>query len=171
MPPSVAARIQNSPNVIPQAALIDQRNGKPKRVPKWLQTAIRLIHTGECTTVSAAAERVNVTRTHLSRCLSMPHVQVFIAQQRARELDHMTMRATARLGELMESKSDHVAGDITKHVLAIKGISPPSERHGVQVNVNVTPGYIVKLRHAADAQVIDGEAINVDTAAIDNKGK
>jgi hypothetical protein len=171
MPRSIQARLDQSPEVISGADLIDKRDGKPKRVPKKIQRAITLIFTGKCRYAADAAKDVGLTPEHLSRMMRKPHVQVFIAQERARILSDGSMRAASRLVSLVDAESEHVSLQASQHVLAIQGIAPPSERHGVQVNVNVTPGYIVKLRHAPDAPVIDGEAISVDTAAIDNKGK
>ena len=57
---------------------------KIKPVSKKLRHAFDLLERGECRDIKAAAERVKLTREHLSRSLRLPHVQVFIAR-RARE--------------------------------------------------------------------------------------
>lgn len=159
------------PDVIPERALIDKRTGKPKRVSKTAKQLIRLVISGECKTVQAAAERVGMHGDWARRMMSLPHVQVFIADERRRTIAQASLRAAGRLSELIDAESEHVSLQASQHVLAIEGISPPERGHGVQVNVNVTPGYIVKLRHAEGAE-LDGQAIDVtDTAAIENKGK
>lgn len=171
MPRSILKRIDQTPDVVAETDLIHKGTGKPLRIPKRIKDAILNILSGKAKNATIAAEQVGLSREHLYRMLSRAHVQVFIADERRKTIAQASLRAAGRLTELIDAESEHVSLQASQHVLAIEGISPPSERHGVQVNVNVTPGYIVKLRHAADAQVIDGEAINVDTAAIDNKGK
>lgn len=164
MPRNIQARLDQSPEVIPATDLIDKRDGKPKRVPRKVQRAITLIFTGKCRYANDAAREVGISPEHLSRMMRKAHVQVFIAQERARILSDGSMRAASRLVSLVDAASEHVSLQASTHVLAIQGISPPSDRQGVQVNVNVTPGYVVKLRHAEWAE-LEGSAIDVTPGA------
>lgn len=50
----------------------------------------------------------------------------------------------ARLEALIDSASDHVAFDASKHVLAIAGIKPVAEPQ-VSVNIDVRAGYVIDL--------------------------
>lgn len=160
MPPSIRKRIDHVPDVLDGNELVHKRTGKPLRIPKRVKTAILAILSGAAKNATIAAEQVGLSREHLSRMINRPHVQVFIAEERRRTIAQASLRAAARLGDLIDAESEHVSLQASQHVLAIEGISPPSERHGVQVNVNVTPGYVVKLRHAPDAAPGDG-AIDV----------
>lgn len=152
----VTDRLAQSRDVISGADLIDKRDGKPKRVPKRVQQAIRLLLEGRHRYAADAAKAVGLSREHLSRMLQKPHVEVFVASERRKTIAQASLRAAGRLTELIDAESEHVSLQASQHVLAIEGISPPSNSHGVQVNVNVTPGYVVKLRHAPDAAPGDG---------------
>jgi hypothetical protein len=146
---SALQRITETPQVIPEGALIDKRSGKPKRIPRKVLNAIRLIDAGECKTIKAAAERVGLSREHLSISLGKPHVQVFLAQRSRQTISWLVLRAGARAGELLDAQSEHVAADMTKHVLAINGIKP-AEASQVSVNVNVSPGYVIDLSNGPE---------------------
>lgn len=165
MPPSVAARLDSMPPAIPAAALIDKRTGKPKRVSKQVKQLIRLILSGECTTAKAAAERVGISADWARASMALPHVQVFITEERRRTIAQASLRAAARVGELIDAESEHVSLQASQHVLAIEGISPPERGNGVQVNVNVTPGYVVRLRHVDGAE-LEGQAIDVTPGTV-----
>jgi hypothetical protein len=160
MPPSVAARLASMPEAIPAQALVDKRTGKPKRISKPVKQLIRLILSGECKTAKAAAERVGLTPDWARASLALPHVQVFISEERRRTIAQASLRAAGRLTELIDADSEHVSLQASQHVLAIEGISPPERGHGVQINMNISPGYIVKLRHAEGAE-LDGSAVDV----------
>lgn len=133
---------------------IDGRSGKPKRVPRKVRHAIRLILSGEVTTVKAAAERAGLSREHLSKSLGMPHIEAFIASESRKTIAHGKMRASARLLELIDASSEHVSLDASKHVLAIEGIRPPDQGQ-VNVNVGVSVGYVIDLSGGQGKPVID----------------
>ena len=137
-------RILETPAVIPESALIDRRSGKPKRIPRKIANAIRLIETGEVKTVKAAAERVGLSREHLSISLGKPHIQAFLTQRSRQTIGAGVLRASVRAVELIDAGSEHVSADMTKHVLAIEGIKPASDTQ-LSVNVSVSPGYVINL--------------------------
>lgn len=126
---------------------------KLKPVPRKVRHALDLMLRGECKDIKAAAAQANLSREHLSRSLRMPHVQAFIARKSRETIAQHTIRASARIGELMDASSEHVSLDASKHVLAIEGIRPPDQAQGY-VNVNVSVGYVIDLSGAA--KVIDG---------------
>lgn len=165
MPRSIQAVLDQSPNVIPATDLIDKRDGKPKRVPAKVQRAITLIFTGKCRYAVDAAKQVGLRPEHLSRMMRKAHVQVFIAQERARILADGSMRAASRLVSLVDANSEHVSLDASKHVLAIEGISP--KQQGISVDVHVRAGFVIDLSegHAPGAgragPVVDAEAVEL----------
>lgn len=155
---SLIENVTSRAPIAPADAMIDKRSGKPRRVPKKIKHAVRLMLTGEVTQVKAAAERVGLSREHLSKSLAMPHVQVFIDHETRKTISAGKLRAGARLLELMDSQSEHVSLDATKHTLAIEGIRPPENGSHVNVNVGVSVGYVVKLRHIDEgARTIEHE--------------
>jgi len=54
------------------------------------------------------------------------------------------LRASARLVELIDSESDHVSADVSKHTLAIAGIKPRADAQ-VSVNIDIKAGYVIDL--------------------------
>jgi hypothetical protein len=137
-------------------------NAKPireRRISKRVAEVVRLIVVGECKTTKAAAERAGMNYTHVCETLKKPHVRVFIDRRVRETIANGTMRATARLIELMDSASDHVSLDAVKHELALNGHQPPS---GPAANVNISvmqAGYVIDCRSdaeiAAQARVVD----------------
>lgn len=117
---------------------------KPLRISKRLRQVIDLLVTGECTTIKAAAARADLHPDHVSRELKKHQVRVFI-ERRAREtIAAGTMRASARLVELLDSSSEHVSFEASKHMLGIAGIRPAAEAQ-VSVNIELKAGYVIDL--------------------------
>jgi hypothetical protein len=122
---------------------------KPPRIPKRVRHACDLIASGECTTIKAAAERVKLSREHLSRMISKPHVQVFMQREARRTIALGVMRASHRVVELMDASSEHVSLDASTKVLAIEGIKPAESGTHVSVSVDIKAGYVLDLRDDA----------------------
>lgn len=134
---------------------VTKANSKRKpRISKKIKHAIDLLLSGECKTQKAAAIRANLTPDHFSRTLNKPHVREFVAQKVRKNIADLSIRASSRLMELMESSSDQVSKDVALKVLAIEGIREP-ERHKTQVNVNITPGYIIDLSGKPKQEPVD----------------
>ncbi len=133
---------------------------KIKPVSKRLRHALDLLQRGECKDIKAAAERVNMTREHLSRSLRKPHVQVFIARRARETIAFGALRASGRMVELMDAGSEHVSLDASKHVAAIAGIKPSQDAQ-VSVNIDVKAGFVIDIsepgqpRDVTPARVID----------------
>lgn len=158
---SLVENITNRAPTAPSDALIDKRSGKVKRVPRKVRHAIRLMLTGEVTQIKAAAERVGLSREHLSKTIGMPHVQVFIDQETRKTISAGTLRAGARLIELLDAGSEHVSFEATKHTLGIANIRPPENGSQVNVNVGVSVGYVIDLTPgatSAPARTIEHES-------------
>jgi hypothetical protein len=139
----------------PDAATVPQP-AKRERIPPKIAEAVRLLLDGTCKTQKAAAERVGMNATYLCEALTKPKIQAFIARETRKTITQGTMRASARLLELVDASSEHVSLDASKHVLAIEGIRPP-EQGAANVNVNVSVGYVIDLSGSQPAaRVIDG---------------
>ena len=122
----------------------DPKPVRDGRVSKRLAEVVRLLLTGECRTQKAAAERVGMNETYLSEALKKPHVRMFIERRTRETIANGTMRASARLVELIDSESEHVSADVSKHMLAIAGIKPAAEPT-TNVNINIRAGYVIDL--------------------------
>jgi hypothetical protein len=149
MPATALAR-QPDASTVPELA-------KRERIPPKIQKAIRFLLTGECKTQKAAAERADMSPTYLSEQLAKPKIQAFIARETRKSISAGTIRASARLIELVDASSEHVSLDASKHVLAIEGIRPPDQGQ-VSVNVGVSVGYVIDL---------SGQASNPSATTID----
>jgi hypothetical protein len=147
---------------------ITTKPAKQKRIPRKVVHAIRLLVSGECKNIKAAAERAGLSREWLSKMLQRSQIQMFVQNETRKTIAAGTMRASARLLELVDASSEHVSLDAAKHVLAVEGIRPPESGHNVNIINNIAPGYVIKLRHVDDAaqpaaQVIDAQAVDIST--------
>lgn len=115
-----------------------------QRLSPRLKQACDLLASGECRTIKAAAERVGLSREHLGRMLDRPHVQAFLTRDARKTIAMGIARASRRMVELVDASSEHVSLDAAKHVLAIEGIKPASDRQ-VAVNVGLSVGYVIDL--------------------------
>ena len=137
---------------------------EPKRrpVPKKVRQAIELLVTGQCKSITKAAEKVGWARETLSRRLSRPECAEALRTRAAREVALSSGRAAARLNQLIDSTSQKVALEATKFSLGVAGIRPAADNVSVNVGIQVA-GYVIDLRERSDRGpmpkvTIDGEA-------------
>lgn len=129
------------------------QTGKERPISKRLRRVVDLLVSGECKTQKAACVRIGMHPDHVCRELKKPQVQAFIARRTRETISAGTMRASARLLELVDASSEHVSLDASKHVLAIEGIRPPNDSQ-VSVNVGVSVGYVIDLSGSAPQRPI-----------------
>ncbi|HZR88406.1 MAG TPA: hypothetical protein VFB02_16480 [Bradyrhizobium sp.] len=122
----------------------DAKPVREGRISKRLAEAIRLLLTGEVRTQKAAALRVGLTEGYFSEALRKPHVRVFLERRTRETLAAGTMRASARMIELLDAGSEHVAFDASRHLLGIAGIKPSADAQ-VSVNIDIKAGYVIDL--------------------------
>lgn len=141
-----------SPSIPPP---IGSKPVKLRKPTKRLRQAINLILSGECKTQKAAAERMKLTPTHLSRMLSEPHVLAYMEQQTRVTLARSQMPAAATLVKLLDqAASEHVQKDVAIHLLNIAGHKPASDAQ-VNVNIDIKAGYVIDLTEGQRAPMID----------------
>lgn len=117
---------------------------KPRQIPKRVREAIDLLARRKMT-VTAAAQKVGLSREYLSRSIGEPHVAEYLRRKAGRIVAVGAVRAATREIELIDSPSEHVSHDASKHVLAIAGIKPSNDTQ-VSVNAHVNIGWIIDLR-------------------------
>jgi hypothetical protein len=143
-----------------ELATTDTKPVREGRVSKRIAEVVRLLLTGECKTQIAAAKRVGMNPGYLSEALRKPHVRMFIERRTRETIANGTLRASARLVELLDAGSEHVSLDASKHLLAIEGIKPAAAP-STNVSLNVSCGWVIDLRTdeeiaaQAQARVID----------------
>ena len=135
--PAIAAQAaQMPPDLI--------KTEKKQRISGKVVKAIRLLVSGECRTQKAASERVGMNEGYLCTQLQKSNVRVFIAQCARENIRNGSLRASAKLIELIDADSEHVSADVAKHVLAIEGIKPANSPQ-VSVNIELKAGYVIDL--------------------------
>lgn len=159
MPATALAR-QPDASTVPEPA-------KRERIPPRIAKAVRLLLSGECKTQKAAAERAGLNATYLCEALSKPKIQVFIARETRRTITNGTMRAGARLIELVDAASEHVSLDASKHILAIDGIKPVETGTNISIINNVAPGYVIDMRDPRDARQVEAAAVSNTPLTVD----
>jgi phosphoenolpyruvate carboxylase len=137
MPP-IAAAIRDLANPAPQPT-------KRVRIPPRIRHACELLANGNVATVTAAAERAGLSREHLSKMLSQPHIRAFLTRKATETIRTASLRASNRLVELIDAKSEHVAAQVSERILTSEGILK-SDQHAIAVNVDVKAGFILDLR-------------------------
>lgn len=137
MPSTSAVSVQDQ-------APAEQITTKPARIAPRIRQVVALLVSGECKTQKAAAERVGLHPDYVCRELKKPQVRVFIERAARETIANGTMRASARLVELLDAGSEHVSLDASKHMLAIAGIKPSMDAQ-VSVNVDIKAGFVIDL--------------------------
>ncbi|MET3299680.1 hypothetical protein [Bradyrhizobium diazoefficiens] len=122
---------------------------KPKPIPLKVREAIASIVTGDCKTITAAAEKVGFTREHLSRQLSKPHVTEYLHQKVRRHLAAAAAQAGATKVDLLSSPNEMVKDKASSFILSLAGIQPSSQP-SVNVNIDVRAGYVIDLSEPGD---------------------
>jgi len=127
-----------------------------------------LVH-GDVKTVTEAAAKANLSREHLSRELSKPHIAQYLHQKACRALAIGAGRATAVKLELMDSGSEHVRNDASTFVLGLAGIKPKADAQ-VSVNIDIKAGYVIDLTDSPkpvnDAGLTQAHHVTIDNDEI-----
>lgn len=143
------------------------KQDKTPRIPPKVKHACELLADGKVKTISAAAERVNLSREHLSKMLSRPHIRAFFARRAAENIDRAQLRASVRLVELIDAQSEHVAAKVSERILENAGVLKPQSAGGsvnVSIHNNIAPGYVIDLTPPAGAPSGDGaRTIEIET--------
>jgi hypothetical protein len=152
--PAIATTTQPSTAPAPQAT-------KRVRIPKNIVRACELLASGECKTVTAAAERVGVSREWLSRLLQRSHIRAFLHRKSQQTIATASLRASNRLVELIDAKSEHVAAQVSERILTSEGILKSDQGSNIAVNVDIRAGYVIKLNGQAPA-LKSGADVEID---------
>jgi hypothetical protein len=122
----------------------DTKPAKEPRISKRIRQVVELLVSGACKTQKAAADRLDLHPDYVCRELKKPQVRVFIERCARETIANGTMRASARLVELLDAASEHVSLDASKHMLGIAGIKPSADTQ-VSVNIDIKAGYVIDL--------------------------
>lgn len=122
----------------------DTKTVNHRPISRRIRTACDALVHGDVKTVTEAAAKANLSREHLSRELSKPHIAEYLRVKACRALAIGAGRAAAVKLELLDSASEHVRNDASAFVLGLAGIKPASNAQ-VSVNIDIKAGYVIDL--------------------------
>ena len=130
-----------TPATVEQLPVVTERH---KPISKKVVAAIDKMVSGECKTITDAANAVGLARESLSRALNKPHIAALMTQKVARSLAIASARAGATKVELLDSPSELVRDRASTFVLGLAGIAPASQP-SVNLNIELKAGYVIDL--------------------------
>jgi hypothetical protein len=127
---------------------------KPKRISAKVRNAIEAMVAGTAKTITEAADHAGLSREHLSRELSKPHITEHLRQKIKRSLAVGAVRAGATKLALLDSPNEMVRDRASSFVLGLMGIVPESspvdraatQQPGLQIVIVQGPGSTVLPR-------------------------
>ena len=134
---------------------------KPKRISAKVRAAIEAMVAGTATTITDAADHAGLSREHLSRELSKPHITEHLRQKIKRSLAVAAARAGVTKLALLDSPNEMVRDRASSYVLGLLGIVPessPVDRPAMQLpglQIVIVQPQTVAIR--AESPVIDVE--------------
>lgn len=90
--------------------------------------------------------------------LGKHHIRAYFTRRAAENIDRAQLRASARLVELIDAQSEHVAAKVSERILENTGVLK-AQSGGVSVSVNTTisAGYVVDLTPKQAVTVMDDQ--------------
>ncbi len=147
-------------------APIRRRGRKKEGLSKKVIAAIELLASGEVETQKEAAERVGMTATWLCTRLNSPEGRAVLHENAMRTFSHAGPRAARRIAHLMVgAQSEKVAFEAAKHILAVEGIQPVKQGTNINVGVQVSAGYVIKLDGSKSGPPTIGATTIIDSDA------
>ncbi len=156
------APLMRSPEVATPTKAAGPKRREP---PAKVKAAIEELLSGRCRTITAAAERVLLSRERLSRALSEPHITAYLQQKAARHVAVSSAAAAARITELLHAESEHVQFKAAEHILSVAGITPTNAPQ-VSVSIELKAGYVIDLSEPGEPapKIIGGDVIDAKPA-------
>jgi hypothetical protein len=135
-------------------ATVDQLPERSRPISRRIRAACDALVHGDVKTITEAAAKANLSREHLSRELSKPHIAEYLRQKACRTLAIGAGRAAAVKMELLDSNSEHVRNDASAFVLGLAGIRPATDPT-THVNINVKAGFVIDISEPDEAPTIN----------------
>jgi AraC-like DNA-binding protein len=145
---------------LPDSDVPAQQPAKRYRMSKRMKQALASLAT-KGMTQREAARQAGISEFHLSRELKKPQIQAFIARKCRESMQTGVLRASARLVELIDANSEHVAAQVSERILTSEGILKSDQGSNIAVNVDIRAGYVIKLNGQAPA-LKSGADVEID---------
>jgi hypothetical protein len=127
---------------------------KRKPISRKVRAAIDAMVAGDAKTITAAAEIADLSREHLSRELSKPHITQFLQDKVSRSLALASARAGAVKTDLLDCENSVVRDRASSFVLALAGIKPETAP-SANISISIRAGYVIDLSEPDDKKVIE----------------
>ncbi len=145
---------------------------KPKRISAKVRAAIDALVAGKVKTFTDAADNAGISREHLSRELSKPHVTEHMRQKTMRRLVVGAPHAASTKLALLDSPNEMVRDRASSFVLGLAGIVPETSSvdrssamlPGLQIVIVQPPGITAEPHVIGPAPVrqIEHEPVQVE---------
>jgi hypothetical protein len=138
----------------------------PKRITKKIRAAVDALVHGDAKTITAAAEKVGLSRSHLSRELGRPHISEFLKNKVLRNLAINAARAGAVKVDLLNSPNEMVKDRSSTWLLELAGIKPATSP-SVSLNIyDVKAGWVIDLSEGPRPLIDVSPQLAADAAGI-----
>jgi hypothetical protein len=116
---------------VPAPAVPEDKSAQPKRITKKIRAAVDTLVQGDAKSITEAAEKAGLSRSHLSRELGKPHITAHLGDKVLRNLAVNSAKAGATKVQLLDSANEMVRDRASSFILGLAGISPRScSAHG-----------------------------------------
>jgi hypothetical protein len=159
---------QEKRSTLPDAtALAGKATAKTKPISTKVRQAIDAMVRGDVKTVTDAAATAGLSREHLSRELSKPHIAEFLQQRVKRSLAMASARAGAVKVELLDSDNAMVRDRASTFILGVAGIGPDNAQPAV--SSGRTPGVtiIIEAADPAKQRAVDSRLMTLTGDVVD----
>lgn len=161
-------------NVPATAALVD-KPAQPKRITKKIRGAVDALVHGDAKSITEAAEKAGLSRSHLSRELGKPHITAHLRDKVLRNLAVNSAKAGATKVQLLDSANEMVRDRASSFILGLAGISPEAagahgvlgaRRGGYMIDLSDEPqtvaGLVICVHAKAPTPAADASGIVID---------
>jgi hypothetical protein len=154
---------------------------QPKRITKKIRAAVDALVHGDAKSITEAAEKAGLSRSHLSRELGKPHITAHLRDKVLRNLAVNSAKAGATKVQLLDSANEMVRYRASSFILGLAGISPevagaqrfPGARSGYLIDLTepqTVAGLVIHVHHSAPKPAADAAGIVIDVSPNDERG-
>jgi hypothetical protein len=160
--------------IVPITADPAEKPAPVKRITKKIRAAVDALVHGDAKSITEAAEKAGLSRSHLSRELGKPHITAHLRDKVLRNLAVNSAKAGATKVQLLDSANEMVRDRASSFILGLAGISPEAagahgvpgvRRGGYLIDLSepqTVAGLVIHVHHPAPMPVADAAGIVID---------
>jgi hypothetical protein len=160
---------------VPATTAPAEKPAPVKRITKKIRAAVDALVHGDAKSITEAAEKAGLSRSHLSRELGKPHITAHLRDKVLRNLAVNSAKAVATKVQLLDSANEMVRDRASSFILGLAGISPEAagarggpgaRRAGYLIDLSDEPqtvaGLVIHVHHQAPTPMADAAGIVID---------